>query len=464
LNHGMIRAAEALLAFAEQLATRHPKRITATLATLLLGGAGATFAVANLAPDASELPVHTLVENVQALPTEAQTEMLESLALRLYRSDVTRSSDTAEALLKRLGVFDPDAASFLRTDLQVQQTLLGRAGRNVTIEASENNALLTLSARWSPEDDGMFKRLTISKTPAGFQSRIETLPLAASSRLASGTIKSSLFAATDESRIPDAIAIQLAEIFSGDIDFHRALRKGDRFSVVYEALEGDGEPLRAGRVLSAEFVNAGKTHQAMWFQEPVTVGAVASATATHTLSKGGYYTLAGESLRRAFLASPMEFSRVTSGFKMRFHPILQTMRAHLGVDYGAPTGTPVRSVGDGFVEFAGAQNGFGNVVFVKHQNNQTTVYAHLSRINVHKGQNISQGQNVGLVGSTGWATGPHLHFEFRINGVHHDPLTVARQSESVPVTASVKPLFDKAAQMVRAQLAAAEQMQPGSAQ
>jgi murein DD-endopeptidase MepM/ murein hydrolase activator NlpD len=306
--------------------------------------------------------------------------------------------------------------------------------------------------------------LTISKSAAGFQSRIETLPLAASSRLASGTIKSSLFAATDESRIPDAIAIQLAEIFSGDIDFHRALRKGDRFSVVYEALEGDGEPLRAGRVLSAEFVNAGKTHQAMWFQEPVTVGAVASATATHALSKGGYYTLAGESLRRAFLASPMEFSRVTSGFKMRFHPILQTMRAHLGVDYGAPTGTPVRSVGDGFVEFAGAQNGFGNVVFVKHQNNQTTVYAHLSRINVHKGQNISQGQNVGLVGSTGWATGPHLHFEFRINGVHHDPLTVARQSESVPVTASIKPMFDKAAQMVRAQLAAAEQMQPGSAQ
>jgi murein DD-endopeptidase MepM/ murein hydrolase activator NlpD len=149
---------------------------------------------------------------------------------------------------------------------------------------------------------------------------------------------------------------------------------------------------------------------------------------------------------------------------MRFHPILQTMRAHLGVDYGAPTGTPVRSVGDGVVEFAGTQNGFGNVVFIKHPNNQTTVYAHLSRINVHRGQSISQGQNVGLVGATGWATGPHLHFEFRINGVHHDPLTVARQSESVPVTASVKPLFMKSAQLVRAQLAAAEQMLPGSAQ
>ena len=462
MNHGMTRAAEALLAFAAQLATRHPKRITAALATLLLGGAGATFAVANLAPDASELPVRTVVETVQALPTQAQTAALESLALRLYRSDVTRASDTAEALLKRLGVFDPEAAAFLRADVQVQQTLLGRAGRNVTIEASDRNALLTLSARWSPEDDGMFKRLTINKTATGFQSSVETLPLVAASRLASGTIKSSLFAATDDSRIPDAIAIQLAEIFSGDIDFHRALRKGDRFSVVYEALEGDGEPLRAGRVLSAEFVNAGKTHQAMWFQEPANGGAVASAT--HSRTKGGYYTLAGESLRRAFLASPMEFSRVTSGFKMRFHPILQTMRAHLGVDYGAPTGTPVRSVGDGVVEFAGTQNGFGNVVFVKHRNNQTTVYAHLSRITVQRGQNINQGQNVGLVGSTGWATGPHLHFEFRINGVHHDPLTVARQSESVPVTAAIKPLFDKAAGLVRSQLAAAQQMQSASAQ
>jgi murein DD-endopeptidase MepM/ murein hydrolase activator NlpD len=199
----------------------------------------------------------------------------------------------------------------------------------------------------------------------------------------------------------------------------------------------------------------------MWFQEPrgdVKVGA------THTLTKGGYYTLAGESLRRAFLASPMEFSRVSSGFKMRFHPILQTWRAHLGTDYAAPTGTPVRSVGDGVVDFAGVQGGFGNVVFVRHVNNRTTVYAHLSRINVRKGQNVSQGQNVGLVGATGWATGPHLHFEFRVNGNHIDPLTVARQSESVPVAVAFKPAFDKAAALVKTQLLAAAQTQSANAQ
>jgi murein DD-endopeptidase MepM/ murein hydrolase activator NlpD len=364
-------------------------------------------------------------------------------------------------LLKRVGIFDTQAAAFLRADPKVNQTLWGRAGRAVTVEASDGNNLLKLSARWSPEDDGMFKRLTIQKTPQGFASVLETLPMTASSRLAGGTITSSLFAATDDARIPDAVSIQLAEIFSGDIDFHRALRKGDRFSVVYETLEGDGEPLRAGRVLSAEFVNAGKAHQAMWFQEP---GDAANSVGgvSHKLTKGGYYTLAGESLRRAYLASPLEFSRVTSGFQMRFHPILNTWRAHLGVDYGAATGTPVRTVGDGVVDFAGVQNGFGNVVVVKHQQGHQTLYAHLSKINVRSGQAVSQGQNVGLVGATGWATGPHLHFEFRVNGVHRDPQIIARQSESVPVAAALKPVFERSAVQVRAQLAAAAQMQSTS--
>lgn len=462
LKHRLIQAAEETFALAAGLVQRHPRHITLAIAALLLGGAGATYAVASLAPDAADLPVRTVVETIDVNPVLVSTDG--TLSQRLYRSDITRSTDTAEALLKRLGVYDPQAAAFLRADSLVQQTLMGRSGRNVTVEAGEGNTLQKLTARWSPEDDGMFKRLTVEKTATGYQSRLQTLPMTASTRLASGVINSSLFAATDDARIPDAIAIQLAEIFSGDIDFHRALRKGDRFSVTYETLEGDGEPLRAGRVLNAEFVNAGKPYQAMWFQEPVTNGAAAASTASHTLTKGGYYTLAGDSLRRAFLASPMEFSRVTSGFKMRFHPILQTWRAHLGVDYAAPIGTPVRSVADGVVEFAGVQNGFGNVVMVKHGNKNVTVYAHLSRIGVHTGQSVSQGQNVGAVGQTGWATGPHLHFEFRVNGQHRDPLTIARQSESVPVTASARPAFNQAAAVVRQQLAAAAQMLPGSAQ
>lgn len=459
-----MQTAEHAFAFAANLVQRHPKQLTAAITVLLLGGAGATFAVANLAPDAAQLPIRTVVEDVAPLPLVAQTEILQNQSMRLYRSDMTRAADTAEALLKRLGVYDPQAAAFFRADTVVRQNLMGRAGRNVTVEASEGNTLLKLSARWSPEDDGMFKRLTVEKTANGFQSRVETLPMTASSRLASGTINTSLFAATDEARIPDTIAMQLAEIFSGDIDFHRALRKGDRFSVTYETLEGDGEPLRAGRVLNTEFVNAGKSFQAMWFQEATNSASSTSITPSHALTKGGYYNLAGESLRRAFLASPVEFSRVTSGFKMRFHPILQTWRAHLGVDYAAPSGTPVRSVGEGVVHFAGVQNGFGNVVMVQHQNNSLTVYAHLSRLNVRNGQNVSQGQNIGAVGQTGWATGPHLHFEFRVNGAHRDPLTIARQSETVPVTAAARPAFNLAAAQVRTQLAAATEMRPGSAQ
>ena len=451
------------LSFAAQIVQRHPRRLVAAVAALLLTGTGFTFAVANLAPDAANIPVRTVVETVQALPAIEPTTALPLPDLRLYRSDVTRSTDTAETLLKRLGVVDPAAAAFLRTDKLAQQTLLGRAGRNVTLEATGGNTLLKLNARWSPDNDGTFKRLTVEMVAGHFQSRLETAPLSASSRLASGTINSSLFAATDSANIPDTIAVQMAEIFSGEIDFHRALRKGDRFSVVYETLEGDGEPLRTGRVLSAEFENAGKSYQAMWFQEP-TAGTGSGTTASHTLTKGAYYNLAGESLRRAYLASPMEFSRVTSGFKMRFHPILQTWRAHLGVDYAAPTGTPVRTIADGTVEFAGVQNGFGNVVMVKHGNSNTTVYAHLSRIFVKKGQSLGQGQNVGAVGSTGWATGPHLHFEFRVNGVHRDPLTMARQSESLPVPVALKAQFDTAAAQVRTQLTAAANLQSANAE
>ena len=439
---------------AQSLATlveRHPKRLTALLAALMLGGGGGAYAVASFAPDARDLPVQTILEPVQPLSFRTQSETLSDQGFRLYRSDVTRSSDTAEALLKRRGLADAGAAAFLRSDVASRQALLGRAGRNVTVEASDRQELLALTTRWITSDtDGAFQRLVVQKTATGFVSRTETAPLVASTRLAGGTIKSSLFAATDDAGIPDAIAIQVAEVFSGNIDFHRALRKGDRFSIVYETLEADGEPLRTGRVLSTEFVNAGKTYQAMWFQEPGL--------------KGGYYSLEGESLRRAFLASPMEFSRVTSGFKMRFHPILKTWRAHLGVDYAAPTGTAVRTVGDGVVEFAGAQGGFGNVVYVKHRNNNTTVYAHLSRINVRKGQSVSQGDTVGAVGSTGWATGPHLHFEFRVNGHHQDPLTIAQQSESIPVSAAAKAEFDKTSSLMRISLAAADTVRAASAQ
>lgn len=450
MNNGLIAAGNAFVTRLAKIIDQYPRQITAAVATLLLGAGGGAFAVATLAPDASDMPVREVLEAIEPAALLGRSDAIDAPQMRLYRSETTRSSDTADTLLRRLGVDDFAAAAFLRNDTNFRAALLGRAGRAVTVETTETNTLQKLSARWVPEDDGSFKRLIVEKSAFGFTSRVEVGTLAASTRMSGGTIRSSLFAATDDARIPDAVAVQLAEIFSGDVDFHRALRKGDRFSVVYEALEADGEPVRTGRVLSAEFVNNGRSFQAVWFQEPG--------------QKGGYYTLDGQSLRRAYLASPMEFSRVTSGFAMRFHPILQKWRAHLGVDYGAPTGTPVRTVGDGVVEFAGVQNGFGNVVFVKHNKGDVTVYAHLSRILVRKGQSVNQGQHVGLVGATGWATGPHLHFEFRVNGVHRDPVTLARQSEAVPVTAAARPAFDRLAQSTKHQLTAAAQLQTASAQ
>lgn len=455
MKTGIASIQHELLTFARQTITNHPKRLTALITALMLGGGGGAFAVANLAPDASDLPVRQVVELVQASPLYAMPDVLDIQPLTLFRSDITRSTDTADTLLKRLGVSDAVAAAFVRSDANARQVLLSRTGRHVTAETSDTNRLIKLSARWSATDADTFQRLVIEATPRGFVSRIETAPLNVSTQLASGTVQSSLFAATDEAGLPDAIAVQLAEIFSGDIDFHRALRKGDRFSVVYETLEGDGEALRTGRVLSAEFVNNTKVFQAMWFQDPLAGSAMA---------KGGYYSLDGDSRRRAYLASPMEFSRVTSGFKMRMHPILRTMRAHNGVDYGAPTGTAVRSVGDGTVEFAGVQNGYGNVVILKHRNNHSTLYAHLSRINVRKGESISQGQNIGAVGATGWATGPHLHFEFRVNGVYQDPMTIARENESVPLSANAKAAFARLAKENKVALAAAASVRQSNAQ
>ncbi len=459
LTHTFAPLLSALRAWAEQ---RHRGLGVVLVLLSLLGGAAYALAAAvvTLAPDVARLPVREVTESVNPLPLQPQLAALEIHRYRLYRSDTSRANDTADTLLRRLNVDDPQAAAFLRRDPLTHRHLLGRTGRQLSAEASESNTLLKLVARWSPDDDGSFQRLVIEQSGTGFQSRLEKAPLTASIRIAAAVIDSSLFASADEANIPDAVAIQIAEIFSGDIDFHRELRKGDRYSVVYEVLEGDGEPLRAGRVLSAEFVNGGKAYQAMWFREPTAAQPepLEEGRPTRTQGRSGYYTLEGQSLKRAYLASPLAFSRVTSGFKMRFHPILQTWRAHLGVDYAAPTGTPVRSVGDGVVEFAGVQGGFGNVVFIRHRNNHVTVYAHLSRIGVRRGQRVEQGQNIGAVGATGWATGPHLHYEFRINGRHQNPLAIARNSESVPVSPAARPAFTRLAAVARQQLAAAQML------
>ena len=431
---------------------RHPKHLTALVAAVLLGGGGGAFAVANLGPDAAKLPIRTLVETLEIANLDQQVSALEQKTLKLYRNDITRGTDTADSLLRRLGLVDSAAATYIRQTPEVRQALLNRSGRNVSVETNEQQQLLTLTTRWlKNENDKQFQRMVITRNDQNnFSVRTDTAPLTASVRMAGGTVASSLYAASDEARLPDSVTRQLADVFSGQIDFHRALRKGAVFSLVYETLEAEGEPLRTGRLLSAEIINDKKTYNAVWFQEPG--------------QKGAYYTMDGDSLRRAFLASPMPYSRRTSGFGMREHPILQTMRAHMGVDYAAPIGTPVISVADGVVVESSFHGAYGNMVVIQHNANQSTAYAHLSRMNVRKGQAIKQGEVVGAVGSTGLSTGPHLHFEFRINGRHVDPLTLAQQGPAEPIAAALRPQFNQRAQYARSQLMAAAQMRQGNVQ
>jgi murein DD-endopeptidase MepM/ murein hydrolase activator NlpD len=429
---------------------RHPKTISATLASVLLAGGGGAFAIANLGPDISDQPVVTVTVPVESPSLQAQAQALDLVTMRLTRTDSTRSSDTPESLLRRLGMVDPDAAAFLRKNPLAKQALK-QAGRSVVAEADSQERLSQLHVRWlNNESDTFFQRLAIKRTNSGLQAVLETSPMNTSLRMTGGTVASSLYDAADEARLPDAIVGQLTQIFSNQIDFHRTLRKGARFAVVYEVLEADGEPIRTGRVLTAEFNNGNKTYEAVWHQEPG--------------QKGNYYSLDGKTLSRTYLASPVAFSRKTSGFAMRLHPIFQTMKAHLGVDYAAPTGTPAQTVGDGVVEFAGVQGGFGNVVIVRHGNNHSTVYAHLSRIQVRKGQSVQKGQTIGAVGSTGWSTGPHLHFEFRVNGTHVDPQKVIQQAQSVPLSPSAMTRFKTVAAQARSQLQAAAQMREGNVQ
>ena len=430
----------------------HPRRLAAGTATVLAVIAGTAFGIAPMAPDASALPKRLVTESFTPENLDAQLDALAAQHLVLARSDVTRANDTASTLTKRLGISDDQLDAFLQTDPTSRKLWQGRVGKLVSATTDDTGRLTALVARYPADNDDQFathfSRLTISRGEHGFASKVETVPFGTTTRLASGSVRTSLFAATDDANVPDPIATQMAEMFSTDIDFHRELRKGDTFSVVYEALTADGEPVPwnqgAGRVLAAEFVNGGKAFSSVWFSDG------------H--GKGAYFDLDGRSKHSAFLASPLAFSRITSGFSMRFHPILKEWKRHEGVDYGAPIGTPVHVVGDGVVAFAGQQNGYGNVIQILHSDNRMTVYAHLSKIDVRRGEHVSQGEHIGDVGMTGWATGPHLHFEFRVAGVVKDPLTIAKTAETLALDNASRPRFTAMAGTLKSELAVAESL------
>lgn len=350
--------------------------------------------------------------------------------------------DTVLNVLARLGVRDADVNRFIHNDPGARALYRLLPGKSVRARLDEDGDLLAL--RYLTRDGDLLK---IDQTDTGdYQAQTVAPSFATRVQLRSGEINSSLYGAADAAGMPDAVTMQLAEIFSADIDFFHDLRRGDRFTVAYEVLELDGEQIRIGRVLAAEFVNKGVVYRAFQFGD-----------AQESAPAASYYTEEGKSLRKAFLRSPMEFSRITSHFSLaRFHPIMEVWRAHKGIDFGAPTGTPVRATGEGTVDFAGHQGGYGNFVLLKHHGTYTTGYGHLSRFaaGTRRGARVHQGQVIGYVGQTGWATGPHLHYEFRISSVQRDPMSVALPT-AVPIPADKLAAFRSRTQPLSRQLALA---------
>lgn len=400
-------------------------RFTQRPIQLLVLGAGlaAVFATAiAVAPGNDGVLRQTVVETLEI----TTPLVLDNTAQTFFSEASIQRGDTMQRLLGRLNIVDAEAATFLRTS---PQTSVMRkefiAGRSVSASSTGDGKLLSL---YFPLGD---KETALTVKHTGTELTAETVAERPEIHIETKTarIDSSLFGATDSAGIPDGVAMQMAEIFGSEIDFHRDLRKGDRFTVSYEMRYLRGQPTRSGKIMAAEFINDSQTHRAVWFDQGD--------------DQGEYLTPEGKPVKKAFLRSPLEFSRISSGFSQRFHPILKTWRAHRGVDYAAPTGTSIRATANASVDFVGTQRGYGNTVILKHDNKHTTLYAHLSkfRSGLRKGERVKQGDTIGYVGQTGWATGPHLHYEFRINNQPVNPLSAKLPISTASLDARQLALF-----------------------
>jgi murein DD-endopeptidase MepM/ murein hydrolase activator NlpD len=376
-------------------------------------------------PDRTELPPARIIQS--ELLMDSNPMLLGDKSNAPYISETRiRAGDTLASVLQRLEIDAPGLQNFLTHDASARSIYKLYPGRSMQAATDAAGKLIWLRYVHTPDSEVegqvVTKQLHIVPSGDSYKAEEQVQDTDCQTRVAVGTIRSSLFGATDAAGIPDSITMQMADILSAKIDFLRDLRQGDQFRVIYEVRSNEGRYAGAGRVLALEFKNNDKTYNAIWF----------SANGKN----GAYYDFDGTSLRGAFLRTALKFSRISSTFGMRVHPIHKTWTGHKGVDYAAPAGTPIHSTADGTVEFAGWQNGYGNVVVVKHFGKYSTYYAHQSRIGsgITKGTKVSQGQLLGYVGSTGWATGPHLHYELRIDNKPVDPLSV-----DLPIAQTLEP-------------------------
>lgn len=336
-------------------------------------------------------------------------ESAEQVTQIAWQTLKVKSGDSLSALFDHARIKPAQLMALLDLGESVKPLLTLHPGETIQIHRDDDGRLLGLRYDTDHTQTLHIERENDQLHVVTIDHDIEARP-----KHAAGIIKESLFMSGQQAGISDNLIMELAGIFGWDIDFVLDIREGDRFSIVYEEIYKNGSKLKDGNILAAEFINQGKTYRAARYVDPQS-------------QKTGYYAPDGKNLRKAFLRSPVKFSHISSKFSLkRYHPLLHKFRSHKGVDYAARRGTPVSSSGDGKIVFKGKKGGYGNVVIVKHGSRYSTLYAHLSRFakKIYVGRRVKQGEIIGYVGSTGLATGPHLHYEFLVNGVHRNPLRV----------------------------------------
>lgn len=336
-------------------------------------------------------------------PPEIKPEIEIGEAVRL----VVARGDTLEKLFRRQGLALRDLAAIISIkDARKHLTIL-RPGDELTVRHDDGSVLFL------EKEIDEISLLNVKRSGAGFTADFISRDVERRQQSAHAVIDSSLFEAGRAANISDTLTMNMAGIFQWDVDFIQDVRDGDEFSVIYEEIWREGTKLRDGDILAAEFINRGEVYRAIRY--------------TDGNGRSDYYTPEGRSVRKAFVRAPVDFTRISSNFNpRRRHPILNRIRAHRGVDYAAPTGTPIKAAGDGKVTFRGVKGGYGNTIILQHGGNITTLYAHLSRFakRARPGRRVKQGEVIGFVGRSGLATAPHLHYEYRIAGVHRNPRTV----------------------------------------
>lgn len=396
------------------------------------------YAAFGIAPQTSISNISTtsILEEITLPDSAAMLDANVSSVQNYWYKEHIRRDDTLSSVMLRLNIRNRDALNFIRNDSAASEIAASlRPGNQIEAQTDSDGNLIALEYQISADEFIEVKQTANGYSASKVLHQLETRPI-----LQSAEIKSSLFAATDSANIPDSIAIQIAEMFESEIDFHTDLRQGDHLNVIYEGSYDQGALLKTGDVLAAEFINKGKVYRAIGYRDEA--------------NKMQFYTPSGASLHKSFLRSPLEFTRVSSSFSLgRFHPVLQRLRAHKGVDLAAPTGTRIKAAADAVVSFVGIKGGYGSMIILNHDKGVSTVYGHLSRFaaGLSRGDKVSQGDIIGFVGMSGMATGPHLHYEFLHNGEHRDPMTAALP-KAKPISGHSKAKFDEISNLMTAQL------------